>query len=174
MAATTEPSGFVVAHGWLYLAGVYTGHSKIEVVWQCYQSPKFVSVFVWRNSVGGDSQFWWGIEFSANKLAGFDSRLVPIVKKLVKTLMCTFVHNKLLCTYVHIKPKNTLLSIVAPPGSHPYIRSILTKPMLQTIHLDPKLKVLYEEVGLWGEWWWSLPPLNLLCTYVWYNLFVGD
>ena len=85
--------------------GLHTGHSKIEVVWQCYQSPKFVSVFVWRNSVGGDSQFWWGIEFSANKLAGFDSRLVPIVKKLVKTLMCTFVHNKLLCTYVHIKPK---------------------------------------------------------------------
>ena len=35
----------------------------------------------------GDTQFWWGIEFSANKLAGFDSRLVPIVKKLVKTLM---------------------------------------------------------------------------------------
>ena len=85
--------------------------------------------------------------------------------------MCTFVHNKLLCTYVHIKPKNTLLSIVAPPGSHPYIRSILTKPMLQTIHLDPKLKVLYEEVGLWGEWWWSLPPLNLLCTYVHNNFW---
>ena len=39
----TEPSGFAVAHGW-YLAGVYTGLSKIEVVWQCYQSPNFVSV----------------------------------------------------------------------------------------------------------------------------------
>jgi len=61
----TEPSGFAVAHGW-YLSGVYTGLSKIEVVWQCYQSANFVSVFVWRNSVGGDSQFWWGIEFSAN------------------------------------------------------------------------------------------------------------
>ena len=47
----TEPSGFAVAHGW-YLAGVYTGLSKIEVVWQCYQSLNFVSVFVWRNSVG--------------------------------------------------------------------------------------------------------------------------
>ena len=34
MADMTEPSGFVVAHGW-YLAGVYTGLSKIEVVWQC-------------------------------------------------------------------------------------------------------------------------------------------
>ena len=66
MAVMTEPSGFAVAHGW-YLAGVYTGLSKIEVVWQCYQSLNFVSVFVWRNSVGGDSQFWWGIEFSANR-----------------------------------------------------------------------------------------------------------
>ena len=28
--------------------------------------------------------------------------------------------------------------------------------MLQTFHLDPKLKVLYEKVGLWGEWWLSL------------------
>ena len=59
MAVMTEPSGFAVAHGW-YLSGVYTGLSKIEVVWQCYQSPNFVSVFVWRNSVGGDSQFCWG------------------------------------------------------------------------------------------------------------------
>ena len=67
MVVTTESSGFAVAHGW-YLAGVYTGLSKIEVVWQCYQSPNFVSVFVWRNSVGGDSQFWWGTEFSANKI----------------------------------------------------------------------------------------------------------
>ena len=82
MAVMTEPSGFAVAHGW-YLAGVYTGLSKIEVMWQCYQSPNFVSVFVWRNSVGGDSQFWWGIEFLANKLAGFDSRTVTIVKPLV-------------------------------------------------------------------------------------------
>ena len=81
MAVTTEPSGFAVAHGW-YLAGVYTGLSEIEVVWQCYQSPNFVSVFVWRNSVGGDSQFWWGIEFLANELAGFDSRTVTIVKPL--------------------------------------------------------------------------------------------
>ena len=56
MAVMTEPSGFAVAHGW-YLSGVYTGLSKIEVVWQCYQSPNFVSVFVWRNSVGGDSNF---------------------------------------------------------------------------------------------------------------------
>ena len=67
MAVMTEPSGFAVAHG-SYLAGVYTGLSKIEVVWQCYQTPNFVSVFVWINSVGGDSQFWWGIEFSANKI----------------------------------------------------------------------------------------------------------
>ena len=138
MAVMTEPSGFAVAHGW-YLSGVYTGLSKIEVVWQCYQSANFVSVFVWRNSVGGDSQFWWGIEFSANKLAGFDSRTVTIVKKLVKTLTCTYVHDKLTCTYVHVKPKIALLNIVAPPGSHPHIRSILTKPMLQTFHLDPIL-----------------------------------
>ena len=34
MAVMTEPSGFAVAHGW-YLAGVYTGLSKIEVVWHC-------------------------------------------------------------------------------------------------------------------------------------------
>jgi len=151
MAAMTEPSGFVVAHGW-YLAGVYTGLSKIEVVWQCYQSPKFVSVFVWRNSVGGDSQFWWGIEFLANKLAGFDSRTVTIVKKLVKTLMYTNVYFVLMYTYVYIKPNFTLLNMVAPPASHPLINSILTKPMHQTFHLDPILKVLYEEVGLWGEW----------------------
>ena len=128
MAATTEPSGFVVAHGW-YLAGVYTGLSKIEVIWQCYQSANFVSVFVWRNSVGGDSQFWWGIEFSANKLAGFDSRTVPIVKKLVKTLMYTNVYFVLMYTYVYIKPNFTLLNMVAPPASHPRINSILTKPM---------------------------------------------
>jgi len=70
------------------------------------------------------------------------------------------------CTYVHVKPKIALLNIVAPPGSHPHIRSILTKSMLQTFHLDPILEVLYEEVGLWVEWWWSLPPLNLSCTYV--------
>ena len=45
MAVMTEPSGFAVAHGW-YLSGVYTGLSKIEVIWQCYQSANFVSVFV--------------------------------------------------------------------------------------------------------------------------------
>ena len=100
MASMTEPSGFAVGHGW-YLAGVYTGLSKIEVVWQCYQSPKFVSVFVWRNSVGGDSQFWWGIEFSANKLAGFDSRTVTIVKPLVKSLTYTNVYFVL--TYICIR-----------------------------------------------------------------------
>jgi hypothetical protein len=88
MAVMTEPSGFAAAHGW-YLAGVYTGLSKIEVMWQCYQSANFVSVFVWRNLVGGDSQFWWGLEFSANKLAGFDSRTVTIVKPLVKSLTYT-------------------------------------------------------------------------------------
>ena len=141
MVVTTELSSFAVAHGW-YLAGVYTGLSKIEVVWQCYQSPNFVSVFVWRNSVGGDSQFWWGIQFSANKLAGFDSRTVTIVKPLVKSL--TYICN--------VKPNFTLLNMVAPPASHPHINSILTKPMHQTFHLDPILKVLYEEVGLWGEW----------------------
>ena len=111
MAVMTEPSGFAVAHGW-YLSGVYTGLSKIEVMWQCYQSPNFVSVFVWRNSVGRDSQFWGGIEFSANKLAGFDSRTVTIVKKLVKTLTCTYVHDKLTCTYVHVKPKIDRKSVV--------------------------------------------------------------
>ena len=68
MAVMTEPSGFAVAHGW-YLAGVYTGLSKIEVVWQRYQSPNFVSVFVWRNLVG-DSQFWWGIDFRRTNQLG--------------------------------------------------------------------------------------------------------
>ena len=55
-------------------------------------------------------------------------------------------------TYVYVKPNFTLLNMVAPPASHPLINSILTKPMLQTFHLDPILKVLYEEVGLWAEW----------------------
>ena len=102
--------------------------------------------------MGGDSQFWWGIEFSANKLAGFDSRTVTIVKKLVKTLMYTNVYFVLTYTYVYVKPNFTLLNMVAPPASHPLINSILTKPILQTFHLDPILEVLYEEVGLWGEW----------------------
>ena len=35
--------------------------------------------------MGVDSQFWWGIEFLANKLAGFDSRTVTIVKPIVNT-----------------------------------------------------------------------------------------
>jgi hypothetical protein len=98
--------------------------------------------------VGGDSQFWWGIEFLANKLTGFDSRTVQ--------LLCTYI-----CT-LNQKTKNTLLSIVAPPGSYPYTRSILTKPMLQIFQLDPKLEVLYEEVGLWGEWWWGTLYMNAL------------
>ena len=147
MAVMTEPSGFAVAHGW-YLAGVYTGLSEIEVVWQYYQSANFVSVFVWRNSVGGDSQFWWGIEFLANELAGFDSRTVTIVKPIVNTN----VYIVLTYTYVYVKPISTLFNIAAPLASHPHIKSILTKPMHQTFHLDPILKVLYEEVGLWGEW----------------------
>ena len=84
-----------------------------------------------------------------------------------------YLHDKLTCTYVHVKPKIALLNIVAPPGSHPHIRSILTKSMLQTFHLDPILEVLYEEVGLWVEWWWSLPPLNLSCTYVHDNFSQG-
>ena len=89
--------------------------------------------------MGGDSQFWWGIEFSANKLAGFDSRMVTIVKPLVKSLTYTNVYFVLTYTYVYVKPNFILLNIVAPPASHPHINSILTKPMHQTFHLDPIL-----------------------------------
>ena len=91
-------------------------------------------------------------EFSANKLAGFDSRMVPIVKKLVKTLMYTNVYFVLTYTYVYVRPNCTLFNIAAPLASHPHINSILTKPMLQIFHLDPILEVLYGKVGLWGEW----------------------
>ena len=63
MAVMTEPSGFAVAHGW-YLAGVYTGLSKIEVIQWCYQSLNFVSVFVYGEirwaeiaNFGGESEF---------------------------------------------------------------------------------------------------------------------
>ena len=174
MAAMTEPSGFAVAHGW-YLAGVYTGLSKIEVMWQCYQSPNFVSVFVWRNSVGVDSQFWWGIEFLANKLAGFDSRTVTIVKLLVKSLcahMCTLISPILLCTYVHIKPKLILFNIVAPPASYANINSLSTKPMFKTFHLEPIQVVLCIKLGLWVHWWGLLHLPNYcahMCTIIFHR-----